>query len=203
MIEERPMRADARRNRARVLDAARVAFAVDGIGVPLDEIARRAGVGAGTVHRHFPTKEALFAAVVADHLEEQVQAARAALAAGDAAAGDRTAGNPVADAATEAFFSFIAQMITAAGTKKDLADALTLAGVDLVETLAATTAELRDALATLLERAQRAGTVRGDIDVADLHAIVLAALDAERRRADPARPGRLAGVVCDCLRSMR
>ena len=64
----RPMRADARRNRARVLEAARAVFAEEGLAVPLDEIAARAGVGAGTVYRHFPTKEALFEAVVTDRI---------------------------------------------------------------------------------------------------------------------------------------
>ncbi|MFD6451097.1 helix-turn-helix domain-containing protein, partial [Nocardia sp. NPDC060220] len=62
--EPRPLRADARRNRERVLAAAQEAFAAEGISVPLDDIARRAGVGAGTVYRHFPTKEALFTAAI-------------------------------------------------------------------------------------------------------------------------------------------
>jgi AcrR family transcriptional regulator len=60
----RPLRADAARNREKVLQAARQAFAESGYGVPLDEIASRAGVGPGTVYRHFPSKEALFEAVV-------------------------------------------------------------------------------------------------------------------------------------------
>ena len=58
---ERPLRADAARNRARVLNVAYQTCAAEGLAVPIDEIARRAGVGAGTVYRHFPTKEALFA----------------------------------------------------------------------------------------------------------------------------------------------
>ena len=64
MPADPPLRADARRNRERILDAARDAFAEHGRAVPLDEIATRAGVGPGTVYRHFPTKEALFQAVV-------------------------------------------------------------------------------------------------------------------------------------------
>jgi AcrR family transcriptional regulator len=54
-----PAPADARRNRERILEAARAAFAAEGLSVPLDEIARRAGVGPGTLYRHFPTREAL------------------------------------------------------------------------------------------------------------------------------------------------
>src|ERR1035441_8815003 len=92
----RPLRADARRNRLKVLEAARAAFAAEGIAVPLDDIARRAGVGAGTVYRHFPTKEALFEAVVADQLQLLVGDAREALRADDAG---------------EAFFGFLATVI--------------------------------------------------------------------------------------------
>src|SRR5215467_9408423 len=64
----RKLRADAARNRTRVLEVAYDTFAADGLSVPIDEIARRAGVGAGTVYRHFPTKEALFQAVIADRM---------------------------------------------------------------------------------------------------------------------------------------
>ena len=64
----RPLRADAARNRARVLETAYETFAAEGLSVPIDEIARRAGVGAGTVYRHFPTKEDLFRAVVESRL---------------------------------------------------------------------------------------------------------------------------------------
>ena len=63
----RPMRADARRNRARVLEAAEAVFAANGLSTPVEEIARHAGVGVGTVYRHFPTKEALFEVHVVSH----------------------------------------------------------------------------------------------------------------------------------------
>lgn len=179
------MRADARRNRERVLRAAREAFAAEGMGVPLDEIARRAGVGAGTVHRHFPTKEALFEAVVADHLGELLGYARAALEKDDPAA---------------AFYGFLAEMIGQADAKLDLTDALAAAGVGMSEPTRAVAAELRAAFAVLLERGQRAGVVRDDVEAGDVTPIVLGALAADRHRADPERPGRLALLVCDCLR---
>ena len=70
-----PIRADAQRNRDRVLSAAAQAFALDGLGVTVAEIARRAGVGTGTVGRHFPTKEYLFVAVLRDRISILLQAA--------------------------------------------------------------------------------------------------------------------------------
>lgn len=75
----RPLRADARRNRERVLVAAKVAFAEQGIDAQMDEIARAAGVGVGTVYRHFPTKEALMGELVAAKFEAITARARAAL----------------------------------------------------------------------------------------------------------------------------
>src|SRR5215831_17728002 len=82
---DRERRADARRNRERVLRTAQQMFAADGLGVSLDEIARRAGVGPGTVHRHFPAKEALYLAVAVDQLEQLAADARVLAAAGDPA----------------------------------------------------------------------------------------------------------------------
>ena len=73
---DRPLRADAARNRARVLEVAYETFAADGLAVPIDEIARRAGVGAGTVYRHFPTKEDLYKAVVEDRIGNIVDEGR-------------------------------------------------------------------------------------------------------------------------------
>lgn len=193
---QRPPRADAVRNRARVLEAARAAFAAEGVAVPLDEIARRAGVGAGTVYRHFPTKEALFEAVIADQLAALAIDAEARLAR--SAAAEETGG---ADAGGE-FFAFLASLVEDARHKADLAEALASAGVGLrAETLAAGD-RLTAGLAALLHRAQEAGAVRGDVDAADLHALVVGALAAERRRASDqdAAPGKLARIICDGLR---
>lgn len=179
------MRADARRNRARVLEAASQAFATEGVGVSLDEVARRAGVGPGTVHRHFPTKEALYEAVVVDHLEHLIVQAREALKA---------------DHAGSALFPFLRQLVHEAGTKQDLTEALGGAGVTLTDATRQTAAELQQIFAELLTHAQEAGVVRTDVDGQDAQAIVLAAVTAERRRADRARPGRLADLVLDSLR---
>ena len=81
--EERPLRADARRNRERVMTAAREVFAEYGLEAQMDQIAAQAGVGVGTVYRHFPTKEALVAALVADRWSALAAAAEPFLKADD------------------------------------------------------------------------------------------------------------------------
>src|SRR6059058_3651061 len=82
---DREPRADARRNRERVLRTAQQMFAAEGLGVSLDEIARRAGVGPGTVHRHFPAKEDLYLAVAVDQVEQMAAQAKVLAATGDPA----------------------------------------------------------------------------------------------------------------------
>jgi AcrR family transcriptional regulator len=178
------MRADAVRNRAKVLDAARAAFAAEGPGVPLDEIARRAGVGAGTVYRHFPTKEALFEEVIANRLLALAQDAEARLAA------DRNAG--------EAFFGFFFKLIEDADKKADLAEALMASGVDFAPETKLVSERLAAAFRELLERAQGAGAVRPDVAVPELHALVVGAMTAEKR-SDGER-GKLMRIIGDGLR---
>ena len=82
-IEGPALRADARRNRDRILGAAIRHFSAHGVGASLEEIAREAGVGAGTLYRHFPSREALLAAVLRDRQAELVRASRAAQAIAD------------------------------------------------------------------------------------------------------------------------
>jgi AcrR family transcriptional regulator len=77
--DDRPLRADARRNREKVLAAARAEFSEHGRDAQMDEVARRAGVGVGTVYRHFPTKEALIEALMVDSFQMIAAEARAAL----------------------------------------------------------------------------------------------------------------------------
>src|SRR5258708_27983211 len=146
------LRADARRNRQRVLDAAETAFARDGISVPIDEIARRAGVGAGTVYRHFPTKEALVQAIIRGRLERMAAHARSLAGAQDPG---------------EAFFGFLSVLVAEGTAKRDLVDALSAGGFDVRHTTMAVGQEFRDAVAELLVRAQRAGAVRDDVGTAD------------------------------------
>jgi AcrR family transcriptional regulator len=81
--EARPLRADARRNRERILKAARAVFADQGIDAQIDDVAKRAKVGVGTVYRHYPTKEQLLDAIVREHFEAIAEMARGALEAED------------------------------------------------------------------------------------------------------------------------
>ncbi len=181
------MRADARRNRARVLEAAQAAFASDGLLVPLDEIARRAGVGAGTVYRHFPTKEALFEAVILQRVRRLVDRARTLT---------------VAERPGEAFFAFVAHMTRESAAKKDLIDALGGSGISVTANLAEVN-DLWEAIAALLTRAQRTGEVRGDIGIADLRALLRGAfVAADHEDGDTGLAGRVLTVVCDGLRVM-
>ncbi|MFI9161984.1 TetR/AcrR family transcriptional regulator [Kitasatospora aureofaciens] len=182
-----PLRADARRNRARVLQAAHEAFAAEGLAVPLDEIARRAGVGAGTVHRHFPTKEALFEAVMLNRVQETV-AAISELAA--------------TQEPGPALFAALTRMVDEGGVKKDLADALAGAGVDVTGSSASVTRELTDVLDELLTRAQQEGAVRKDIGVAELMAVIAGVFLATRRSTDRDFARRVLNVVLDGLRAV-
>ncbi|GAA0304156.1 TetR/AcrR family transcriptional regulator [Streptomyces turgidiscabies] len=185
--EDRPLRADARRNRERLLAVAREAFAAEGFTVSLDEIARRAGVGPGTLYRHFPTKEGLFEAVVHERLDPLLAEAHAL----------RDADDPGA-----ALFTVLDRLVTDAVAKADLIDAIAHAGAEVRATVDATSADLRRVIGDLLTRAQSAGTIRADIGVADLMAILSGVLLALRHRANAAADPRVAlAVLCDGLRA--
>ena len=131
--EPKRLRADARRNRDRVLAAARELFASDGLSVSLDEIARRAGVGPGTVHRHFPAKENLIAAVAIARLEQIVEQARNLANADDPGAALR---------------SHLSGVLAYADDNAPLKSALTGTDLDIRTTAPEVRAALRDASAS-------------------------------------------------------
>lgn len=172
----RSLRADARRNRRRLLEAATEAFATDGLSVPLDEIARRAGVGPGTLYRHFPSKELLFEAVLLERFQRLVEEAKALRGS---------------DEPGDALLSFIDRLAAEAAPKRDLIDALASGGTDLSATLAAEAAKLRREIGRLLNRAQASGVIRAGITADDLMALISGVLlslrSASAARADPQR----------------
>lgn len=185
-VRARPLRADARRNRERVLEAAELALASEGVSVPIDEVARRAGVGVGTVYRQFPTKEALFEAILMRRLERLVEEARSRAAAADPG---------------EAFFGFLEHLVEVGTQKRDLADALSRAGIDVDAAASPAGQQLAGAVEELLVRAQRSGAVRADVGMPELFGLVAGTcLAADRRLPGACSPQRMLGIVCDGLR---
>lgn len=180
------MRTDARRNRALVLEAAREVFASDGPGVPLDEIARRAGVGAGTVYRHFPNKAALLKAVIAGRLESLTDEAHALSSTTDSG---------------QAFFDFAARLVKEGTIKHDLVDALTTMGIDAGISGSPVAQRFRDALGELMRRAQQVGAVRLDVGPDDVIAVLTgASLAIRRRTSDTSVTDHVLAIICDGLR---
>jgi AcrR family transcriptional regulator len=181
----RPMRADAVKNRRRILAAAEVVFATEGLSVPVDVVAERAGVGVGTLYRNFPTKEALFEAIVTSRLQELVDSANQAATADDPG---------------EALFSFLRAFGNQASAKHDVIDALSVAGVDIKSQCAAIFDELQAGIRHLLDRAAATGAVRGDVTTADVIGLVVGACHAAEQAGLGATPERMVEVVCDGLR---
>jgi AcrR family transcriptional regulator len=183
--QPKPLRADAARNRARLLEVAYETFAAEGLSVPVDEIARRAGVGAGTLYRHFPTKEALFQAIVADRVQRLVDHAREL--------GETERPGP-------ALVAFLTLMVRAAVTDLGLAEAMSGTGVDIGQIAPDAEQSFMAALDTLLVRAQRAGQVRTDIDVRDLKVLLTGWQAIARYAVDPGCLDRMLAILADGLR---
>ena len=181
----RPLRADAARNRARVLEVAYETFAAEGLAVPIDEIARRAGVGAGTVYRHFPTKEDLFRAVVDDRIRGIITWGRALL--DDGAPGD-------------ALFTFLRTLVRKWGaTDRGMSEALAGAGVAVEPGVPEVEDEFLAMLAELLRAGQDAGTVRGEIGVPEVKALLVGLQAMQGYNSQAAT--RVIDVVLDGLRA--
>jgi AcrR family transcriptional regulator len=181
-----PMRADARRNRERLLIAARSAFAETGADAPLDDIARRAGVGIGTLYRHFPTRLDLQEAVFRDQVEALCDGAGELLSSHDPGA---------------ALNLWLRSLTAYVATKRGLSSALMAALGKDSELVSSCSAQMKAAGTELLRRAQEAGAVRRGTDIGDLlrlvHAIVLA---TEQAPADDGQRDRLLSLVLDGLR---
>jgi AcrR family transcriptional regulator len=181
----RPMRADAVKNRQRILDAAEAVFASEGLSVPVDVVAERAGVGVGTLYRHFPTKEALFEAIVVTRLQHLVRSA------------DEMA---TADDPGEALFAFLRTFGHQASEKHDFVDALSIAGIDIKSSCAANFDELQAGIRRLIDRAAASGAVREDVTSAEVIGLVVGACHAAGQSGLGATSDRMIEVVCDGLR---
>jgi AcrR family transcriptional regulator len=160
-------------------------FAEQGLSVPVDEIARRAGVGAGTLYRHFPTKEALFEAVVVAHLD-------AVAARGRELADHKDAG--------EALFDFMRFVSEEGASKRNLIDALAAAGIDVKERASDSKRAVEETFEALLTRAQEAGDIRSDVTIADLFALVMGTCTMGGQPASDASQARMLAVIFDGLK---
>jgi AcrR family transcriptional regulator len=182
----RQLRTDARANRQRLLRAAAEVFTAEGVAAPISEVARRAGVGMGTVYRHFPTKEALFEAIVEEHCVSLLATAEAL----------RDSPDP-----GKAFDEFLDSFSAAVSTKRCLADALERTGIDIKARLSELIGELQVHVSLLLSRAQAEGTVRADLNTPDVFALVHAAcVAADHQGGDPATTARMLRLVRDGFR---
>ena len=180
--EQQQQRADARQNRARLISAATLAFAEKGADAPLEDIARRAGVGIGTLYRHFPSRLDLQAAV----FRHQVQVV---CEQGDALSATDSPG-PAFAAWVRALAGYL---ITKRGLSRALIDAV---GVES-ELITSCWMTMRETTERLLANAQRAGVIREDVTAMDVMRLVHGvAVSSER---EPARTDLLLSVTIDGL----
>jgi AcrR family transcriptional regulator len=146
-------RADALRNRERVLEAAKAVFSTGGAEASLEAVAKRAGVGIGTLYRHFPTREALYEAVYRHEVEQL----------GELAEELKSEASPV-----EALRRWLRSNVEFVATKKGMSAALALTFQSSSELAAFSLDRLTKAIGSLLDRAVAAGQMRGDVSPADL-----------------------------------
>ncbi len=182
----RPLRADARQNREKLLSAALAAFARSGADASLDAIARDAGVGIGTLYRHFPTREALVLAAYRHEVDQLCEAATELL---DSLPPDR---------ALREWMDRVARYVIA---KQGLADALKAATAADTAPLPAVYGQVLTALEALLDAGARAGTIRSDLSADDVMRAMsgLMQLNPHSDWQDQAR--RLLDLLMDGLRA--
>ncbi|MET7831484.1 TetR/AcrR family transcriptional regulator [Micromonospora sediminicola] len=147
MVEGSPLRADAQRNRARILDAAETVFAEFGTRASTEEVARRAGLAIGTVFRHFPTKDDLLAAIMKRLLAQLVE-----------------------EATERDLFAFFRHVVAQAAAKKTAVDLLAGSGFDI--RVPDALSHLSDAVGRLLTQAQDAGAVDASVRLPEVMALL-------------------------------
>ncbi|MFB8272403.1 TetR/AcrR family transcriptional regulator [Streptomyces sp. NPDC055955] len=183
---ERPLRADAQRNRENLVAVARAAFAASDGTVALEGIAREAGVGIGTLYRHFPTREALVEAVYAAELDDVTTSAPALLE------------EFPPDVALRAWLDHYAKFTA---TKRGMIDTLRAGWASGRITTPTTRERITAAIGTILAAGAAAGSLRGDVDPDDVTAIVFGAFLSAAATGDAAeQTGRLLDLVVDAVR---
>jgi len=181
----RKPRVDSARNRQLLIDAAKAGFAESGLNVSLEEVARRAGVGIGTLYRHFPTREAVVEAVYRREVEQLAEAVPQLLETSPAG---------------EALHKWMHLFVDYIATKRLIAPALG-AAASRTSTLHATSAELiMHAISTLVKRAIASGNVRKDIDPSDLLRALVGVSYGNPNEGWEASARRLVDILMDGLR---
>lgn len=180
----RPLRADARRNRDAIVAVARGAFAAGGEGVPLEAIAREAGVGIGTLYRNFPTREALVEAVYAAEIDEVTRSAPELLAHLDP------------DAALRAWLSRYAEFWT---VKRGMITTLR-AGWSAGRITQRTRERVNEAIGTILAAGVRSGCFRAGIEPDDVTTMLLGVFLSTASDGTAGQVSRLLGLIVDALR---
>lgn len=180
------LRADARRNRARLLDAARALLAEQGVAAPLEAVARRAGVGIGTLYRHFPTREALVEALYRDELDAMLEA------------GARLSASLPPE---EALAQFLQRSLDYMATKRGLGDALRQVMQAQPELMHAAKASFPDIVARLVEQGVAAGRLRPDAEAEDVMQTLFGLYNAPSGPDWRRRAGRIIGLLVEGMRS--
>lgn len=183
----RPLRADAERNRQRILDAAADLFAVEGLDVTLDDVARHAGVGVGTVYRRFSNKQELVDALFERTLEDMEAKARECLADPDP---------------WQALVTFLEYACLTMAVNRGLSDVITDRMTDL-ERVGCTRERMTPVIEQILLRARDAGALRAEVEVSDFFALIRM-IEAVADFARPVNPEvwrRYLAVILDGLRS--
>jgi AcrR family transcriptional regulator len=184
--EAPPRRADAARNRERVLASAEAVLARDGLSASMRAIAADAGVGLATIYRNFPTQEALYQAIIVQRTKVLIaQAAELSLA----------------EDPGQAFFGYFTSIVEHAVRNKAMTDVLVEAGLDPKSGLADAGRDMRHAVQTLLARARQAGAIRPDLQMPELMAILAATcMAAGHNQWDTALRTKTLAIVFDGMR---
>jgi len=176
------LRADAKRNREKLLNVAHKVFTTEGISVSMDEIARSAGVGVGTVYRHFPTKEDLFGAVIVSHKARLIEEANQLLCHVDPGV---------------AFFHYFARIIREGIENKAITDAL-VSSLNIDAGHSEVARDFWRGIDNLLARAQQSGSVRTDARIEDIKVLLIGILQTTGDGGT--FPDRVVSILCDGLR---
>jgi AcrR family transcriptional regulator len=175
------LRADAERNRSRIINAAREVFAEHGIDAPIHDVAQRAGVGVGTLYRRFPTRGDLIAGAFTEQMAEFADGVRAALADADPWHG---------------FCGYVERLCAVQAANRGLCDVLTMTFPSF-RTFEAARRQIYEGFTELIDRAKASGALRADFVAEDLLIVLMAnaGVVAAAGDAAPGAPARLIGYL--------